>query len=40
VAFVGGIAAFGISGVVVGPLILAWARALWAVTHGEPEARG
>lgn len=39
VAFVGGIAAFGISGVIVGPLILAWARALWAVTHDEAVAR-
>lgn len=36
VAFVGGIAAFGVSGVIVGPLILAWAQALWAVTHDEP----
>jgi len=40
VAFVGGIAAFGVSGVIVGPLILAWAHALWAETHGDPQTRG
>ena len=40
VAFVGGIAAFGVSGVIVGPLILAWAHALWAETHGDRQTRG
>jgi predicted PurR-regulated permease PerM len=40
VAFVGGIAAFGIAGVIVGPLILAWATALWAVTHEPAAGRG
>lgn len=40
VSFVGGIAVFGIAGVVVGPLLLAWTQALWVCAHEAraPEA--
>lgn len=33
VAFVGGVAAFGLAGVILGPLALAWAVALWDAAH-------
>lgn len=33
VAFVGGIAVFGVAGVIVGPLVLAWTQALWVCAH-------
>lgn len=33
VAFVGGVSAFGLAGVILGPLVLAWTVALWDAAH-------
>lgn len=35
VAFVGGVAAFGLAGVILGPLVLAWSVALWDAAHAR-----
>lgn len=37
VAFVGGIAVFGLPGVLIGPLALSWAQSLWILAHEEDE---
>ncbi len=36
VAFVGGVTAFGVSGVILGPLVLVWTVALWHEFRGTP----
>lgn len=36
VAFVGGVAVFGLAGVILGPLVLAWTVALWDAAHTRP----
>jgi predicted PurR-regulated permease PerM len=37
VAFVGGVTVFGVPGVILGPLALAWATALWEALHLSDE---